>query len=640
LVVPTITSGRSEDQSTANVALADIPLGVTDQTSKTTVNLTVSLSQGSSLQAEGPTTTLTNEQAVLDLINRIEQRTVSGTETQTEKKSDGYSFLTSLPQDTKLVTRTLSLTQTPDSQSGSSGANKLLISGGEATSGTGTGSAPNAIALVVDTHQVSPTTVIEMNNVNFAFFAGDALVRGGAGANYVTGDDANQNIMCGADNDTLIGGAGNDTIGSAGGDDAIDGGGDNDVVYGGIGNDTVKGGSGNDLVEGGSNDLGTWSFAVNSSGQLNIVHTGAFALASGAMTETVQTAALDLSNQSLGFLNSNLAHAEFVSLLFRAALDRLPKATELSYWSQVALSDSALKAIAADYLQGQLHGLSIENVYQQVLHHQPNADELTQAQNYLSQGGTLTDGIALLAQTEEAKTFVTGSQGVYLMQSAQGGLGWFTGSGNDSLDGGDGNDTLIGGDGSDTVDGGAGVDLLVLDRPIVGHNVVLQRHSDGTRDVVIDYAQNQSTLVLRNVEQVQMEGHVYDSSFLMSSTDLLSRVGVMYQIVQGWSAGVHGYRDWLSQAGNERELVSSFLVSDEVRATHLDSLSDAQFSERIVKNALGAADAASVRYCEDYLASGHSRVDLVLLGMNYTGALDHLYSGMGLQIIMGTPAPT
>ncbi|WP_420403870.1 DUF4347 domain-containing protein [Nisaea sp.] len=136
-------------------------------------------------------------------------------------------------------------------------------------------------AFVIDTTGLPSGSTLQLDNIEFAAIVGNATVSGGAGQNYVVGDDARQFISLGAEDDTLAGGAGEDTVGSSWGEDILygnqgtdlvfGGGGmdtvyggqdadtvrgdnDNDWVYGNKGDDTLSGGNGEDLLFGGQND--------------------------------------------------------------------------------------------------------------------------------------------------------------------------------------------------------------------------------------------------------------------------------------------------------------------------------------------------------------------------------------------------
>lgn len=114
-----------------------------------------------------------------------------------------------------------------------------------------TGNTADPSALVIDARQLPSGTALQVNDVTFAVVIGAARLSGGAGQNFVVGDDESQYIVLGADNDTLHGGGGNDTVGSLGGNDATYGDNGTDVVFGGTGNDQLSGGAGNDSLNGG-----------------------------------------------------------------------------------------------------------------------------------------------------------------------------------------------------------------------------------------------------------------------------------------------------------------------------------------------------------------------------------------------------
>ncbi|WP_193187737.1 DUF4347 domain-containing protein [Nisaea sediminum] len=155
-----------------------------------------------------------------------------------------------------------------------------------------TSSSSGSEAFVIDTTNLPAGSALSLNNVEFAAIVGNATVNGGAGRNYVVGDDAAQFISLGAEDDTLAGGGGNDTVGSAWGEDILygnqgmdlvfGGGGmdtlyggqdadtvrgdnDNDVLYGNKGSDTLSGGQNEDLLYGGQNEDIVYGNAGNDS---------------------------------------------------------------------------------------------------------------------------------------------------------------------------------------------------------------------------------------------------------------------------------------------------------------------------------------------------------------------------------------
>ncbi|MCX7086886.1 MAG: DUF4214 domain-containing protein, partial [Methylococcales bacterium] len=106
-------------------------------------------------------------------------------------------------------------------------------------------------ALVIDVRNLPQGAIIQMNNVEFAIIIGAIHVTGGDGRNFVAGDNTDQFIVLGADNDILHGNDGNDKIGSLDGNDQVFGDAGSDIVFGGYGNDQLSGGTGNDHLNGG-----------------------------------------------------------------------------------------------------------------------------------------------------------------------------------------------------------------------------------------------------------------------------------------------------------------------------------------------------------------------------------------------------
>ncbi|WP_262300076.1 Ig-like domain-containing protein [Microvirga sesbaniae] len=246
LTVPLITSNRPDNPSTPNSGLADIPLGLGLGNGPRT-ELLVSLPVGTGMWAEGPSMLLTNEQALLDLIRRIENQTASGSSAQPGMTGNGSSFLASLAPDTLLHSQTLVLSAAP----GLSSPPTIFVSG-SSTTPVGGGHNATAIGLIIDTTGLPTSSILQLNNVDFAAIVGAATVRDGDGRNFVTGDDASQNIVLGADDDTLHGGGGDDYVGSLGGNDWLYGDDGNDTVSGGEGNDWLFGGNGHDRLLGGA----------------------------------------------------------------------------------------------------------------------------------------------------------------------------------------------------------------------------------------------------------------------------------------------------------------------------------------------------------------------------------------------------
>jgi RTX calcium-binding nonapeptide repeat (4 copies)/Peptidase_C39 like family len=80
--------------------------------------------------------------------------------------------------------------------------------------------------------------------------AGNDVLDGGAGPNFLYGDDGNDTLFGGADNDWLDGGVGMDTLVGDAGNDKLFGGPGDDLLDGGAGDDTMDGGFGLDALLG------------------------------------------------------------------------------------------------------------------------------------------------------------------------------------------------------------------------------------------------------------------------------------------------------------------------------------------------------------------------------------------------------
>ncbi len=231
-----ITPTREDDPASLLRNYADIPL-VTGTSGNTL--LTISLPVGVGMNVQGLPREMNLTDARDDLIQRIAQGT--GTNSTDEGIINQVeNFLSTLDSETTIgirtVTPTVSNNQVPELP--------IIITGTENTDGS-------RQALIIDASNLPPGSIIQLANVAFAYIVGAISVTGGAGENYVVGDDHDQYIVLGADNDILFGGGGDDTIGSLGGDDQASGEAGNDIVFGGTGNDRLSGGNGNDQLNGG-----------------------------------------------------------------------------------------------------------------------------------------------------------------------------------------------------------------------------------------------------------------------------------------------------------------------------------------------------------------------------------------------------
>jgi hypothetical protein len=380
LTVPVITATRPENPNTPNNNLADIPLGLGTENGPRT-ELLVSLPTGTGLQAEGPSTLLNNSQALLDLIRRIENKTETGSNVQTDMKGNGTSFLGGLPPDTMLQSKTLVLT----GQEGSTTPQTILISGSSTTPVEGSPN-PTAIGLVIDASALPSGSLLQLDNVDFAAVVGAATLRGGNGKNYVVGDGASQNILLGADDDILHGGGGDDIIGSAGGNDQIFGDEGNDLVFGGEGNDAIDGGTGIDTVRLVGSGRADYMMRVEN-GKLTITHRN------GGIdgTDTVGNV------EKLNFtgVGPDMTVGGIISRMYDATFDRAPDQQGLSHWKSMSQSGTSMHDIANQFINSQeaqaLFGAQsnaqfVDGLYQQSLGREADAAGRTYWLGLLDQG--------------------------------------------------------------------------------------------------------------------------------------------------------------------------------------------------------------------------------------------------------------
>lgn len=235
--VPTIQSSRQDDPDSLFRDYADIPVA---KDTKGNPLLTVSLPTGTgAIVAERPRVTdpaqaETSVTAALARINSLSSDAINNLATKAR------AFLAQLPDSNPVNTQTVTL----NVAGGQPPTLPFIISSPAVASTTGN-------MLVIDAHQLPAGTAIQLDNVAFALIVGATRIVGGSGQNFAVGDDQNQFIVLGADDDILFGGGGDDTVGSLDGNDQTSGDAGNDIVYGGTGNDILNGGTGNDQINGG-----------------------------------------------------------------------------------------------------------------------------------------------------------------------------------------------------------------------------------------------------------------------------------------------------------------------------------------------------------------------------------------------------
>ncbi|GAB3402288.1 Ig-like domain-containing protein [Massilia agilis] len=598
LMIPEVPAVRQDDPNTANQKLADIPL-VSNPNAGSPPVLTAGLPAGAGLQVEGPAAPLSTSDALTDLIQRIQDKTASGSASQTDMTGQGQGFLNSLGAGGLVESRTI----VPTVSSGTAPSQPIVISG------AGAGSGPNApvVGLVIDGSGLPAGSTLQLDNVDFAAVIGDVRLIGGQGKNYVVGDGASQTIYLGPDDDVLSGGGGDDFIGSAGGDDHLDGGDGNDLVAGGIGNDTVIGGAGDDMLNGGRSTVGDWTFHMTAAGAISAAHDKAVFSAAGS--ETVQGAELDATVSELGFLKAAPEQLAGIAMLY-AGLDRAPDVAGLTFWARagVSLADVANGVLASAEFGGTAlahadNSTFVRGMYLQVLGREPEgaAMEYWSARLSGSDGrapASRADVLVAVALSDEHKGKMLAADGYTIAQSSLAQeTAWFSGSGDDRLEGGSGHNLLVGGDGVDTaVYGGNQAQYHVL----IGTDGLL-RVADTTSD---------SLDKLSGIEVAEFKDGKVDLTVLGKDAGQLDRVGLMFQTVFHHAAGLDALKSFLALNTDAPGMARALVATSEFQS-RFGGTSDAAFVQALYANSgLDASKAGGMQSWQDYLGH-HSRAELI-----------------------------
>ncbi len=618
VIVPITTPTRSDDPNSAHNTLADIPLVASGNGLQST--LTVSLPVGTGLQAEGGTSLLSNSNALLDLIRRIENKTDSGSSVQQLMTGQGTDFLSSLPNSTVLQTQTI----TPVVSNNAAPGNILISDNAPSQAG---GQAV-ATGLVIDTRNVPTGTTLQLDNVEFAAVVGQATLRGGNGANYVVGDSASQNIFLGADDDKLFGGAGDDIVGSAGGDDYLDGGTGADIVVGGIGNDTLVGGEGNDSLQGGRSDVGQWQFMLAADGAISARH-GLATFAPGT-TETLARTELDATNAALAFIKAGAARLADIALLYHTAFGRAADIGGMNFWAGTSMS---LEQMANAFLQSSewknANGTALSDeafvtrIYNQALGRQPEPAGLAFWLGILQQGKddgmTRARVLAAISDSAEHETSQTQSGSLVIgsgLVSAE--QGWISGSGADWLIADAGSDRIVGGDGNDTVQ---------YANAMASYRFLVSR----TGDIQVLDTANGDLDTLVGVETVKFANSQMAVPFTTMAGQKLADVALLYHAALGRAGESGGMAYWLAQSLDRATMAALFTQSSEF-AQRSGSLSNAQLVHQVYQNlALQSGTAGGEQVWVDYLNT-HTRAELIGA---ITSNADVLQSAFGAGITLG-----
>lgn len=613
LTVRPIAPNRADDPSSPNAGLADIPLGV-KASDGASIGLTVSLPVGAGLTASGPASALTHASALADLLQRIDDA-ANGTAAANDIAAKGTAFLDSLAPGTLVETKTLAF---------SGGA------GGTLQPLHVTGTAPQqggAVALVIDTTSLPAGATIELDHVEFAAVVGTATLRGGDGRQFVTADDAAQNIYLGADDDELHAGGGDDVVGSGGGNDLVDGGAGNDLVYGGTGNDIVEGGAGNDVVLGGRSDAGQWQFFVDAHGTVTARHENA-AVAPGSW-EDVAAGELDANAAGLAFLSAGGAQLQQLALLYDAAFGRAADLQGLSFWAAHAGTASDTMAHfmqQAEYDASKYAGLGdeafVRAVYSNVLGREADSGGLAFWTAKLQDGGTLarSDILAGFALSAEHAAHMTTDGKLALAAATNAGQAqWFAGSGDDRLEGGAGNDVLVGGDGTDTV---------VFHGARSSYRLTLAQ--DGS--IRISDTATGDVDTLYGIERGEFADGTADLGFTQANAHALQNLGLLYHTVLGRTADIGGMNFWLTQDGDALSMAQRIVATGEFQSRYAGA-DDAAFANALFTNTgLQASQAGGIGYWTEY-AHSHSRAETVAAWITNTDVIGAQFGPDGLWLV-------
>jgi hypothetical protein len=518
--VAPVTLARSEDTSTINTTLADIPLA-TDSTGAAVVQVSlpvgVGLTSSATVTASGSATPTLREQ----LIAASDPRVGDATQMSQIIANGIDQYVPTVTDSSQVTVRTISLTVATGTTTAPS--EPIHISG---SLGTGEGDASHPLrqeALVIDASRLPSGTVLDLDNVEFAIIIGPATATGGLGRNYVIGDGSAQTIILGPDDDVIHGGAGNDTVGSKGGNDQLFGDEGHDTVVGGLGDDHLEGGAGDDLLVGGQSDAGQLTFS-QLRGQLT-------ATWSPSSAELADSSGLSFPENFTGgtpidprltFGYQSTEMRETIAKLYQAYLHRLPSVDEMNFWSTYGMNAVELAQGVVNLIINPLVGQSTQQKVTAVLSQVWGADkvmpELVQiGVDHINAGGTWSRVMQVLISHNNLKGAITNTDGsLNLTQSwSLADSGWSSDTGADTLLGGAGNDTLVGGHGNDVLDGGDGTDSALWYGQ--ASNFEVRIVGSGTaKDVALVDTSSGEVDIIRNIEQLQIGGVSFDSTRLES----------------------------------------------------------------------------------------------------------------------------
>ena len=518
--VAPVTVARSEDTSTVNTTLADIPLA-TDSSGAAVVQVSlpvgVGLTSSATVTASGSTAPTLREQ----LIAASDPRVGDATQMSQIIANGIDQYVPTVTDSSQVTVRTITLTVAAGNTTAPTEA--IHISGSLGTGESDTSHPLRQEALVIDASHLPSGTVLDLDNVEFAIIIGPATATGGLGRNYVIGDGSAQTIILGPDDDILHGGAGNDTVGSKGGDDQLFGDEGNDTVVGGLGDDHLEGGAGDDLLMGGQSDAGLLSFSQLKN-QLTMNWTpGSTELAdSTGWSNTGNHDGGTPIDPRLGFMYQSTEMRETVTELYHLLLNKLPTMQEMNFWATSGYSVAQLEQGAANLLLKYVLDIPTQYQVKFVMEQLWGAGKVTNEQilsntNLIIAGGSWGQLVDALIKSQNFKASLLNADGSMTLtqSSSMADSGWAFDTGADTLLGGAGNDTLIGGRGNDLLDGGDGTDSALWYGQAANFEVRIVT-TGTTNDVALVDTSSGEVDIIRNIEQLQIGGVSFDSTTLES----------------------------------------------------------------------------------------------------------------------------
>ncbi|MDC8803651.1 Ig-like domain-containing protein [Halomonas pacifica] len=392
VTVEPISPEREDDPDTPNGNLADIVLA---EDAGGVPALQIGLPVGVGLRSEGTSGRQSRDDALADLIGRIEAKTEDDVGQREEMTGIGRSFLDALPTDASILVRTV----TPSIAEGTSSVGPLVISGATASD--------RQEALVIDVSQLPRGTVLRLEDVEFAAIVGEARVIGGSGANTVVGDDSAQVIVLGEDDDILYGGGGDDTVGSKGGDDRLFGGNGNDELFGGAGADLLHGGRDDDLA----------SYEGNRDDYLVTQEHGVITVTLKEDPSDVDTL-VNIETLSFADGEERLTYDDdlaWITGLYAQVLGRQADVGGVQYWAQrhaegMSEADMAISFMAStesgQRLSVQEEGIDavLDTLYQSLLGREGDAEGHAYWADRLASGVAVEEVVASFVGSEEMRT--------------------------------------------------------------------------------------------------------------------------------------------------------------------------------------------------------------------------------------------